>query len=232
MLTVPVPDVQGVLAAGALEPGRDVGAYIDRVLLNGHLWAKSKTWDPEGVLSTVPALCSLLFGVLTGYTLRASIAPAHKAMCMLLAGGVLLMLGEVLDAALMPINKSLWTTSYCVFMTGWALLVFGAFYSLMDLQRWPALRAAAHALFKPLTIFGLNALFIFVLSSLIAKAFNAFKIASASGATASVKSALFAPIQSLQFSPQNTSLLFACAFLLLMFAIAWGLWTKRWFIKV
>ncbi len=232
MLNAPVPDAQGVVAAGALEPGKDVGAYIDRLLLSGHLWAKSKTWDPEGLFSTIPAVCSVLFGVLTGYTLRAAIAPAHKAVAMLLASGVLLGLGEVLDALLMPINKSLWTTSYCIFMTGWALLVFGGFYSLMDLQRWPMLRAAAHALFKPFTIFGLNALFVFVLSSLIAKVLNTVKVASASGAAVALKSALFAPIQALSFTPANASLVFALAFLLLMFAIAWGLWKKRWFIKI
>ncbi len=60
MLLVPVPDVQGRIAAGVLEPGRDFGAYVDRLLLDGHLWAKSKTWDPEGLVSTLPAVCTVV----------------------------------------------------------------------------------------------------------------------------------------------------------------------------
>ena len=69
MLLVPVPDPSGVVVAGALEPGRDLGAFIDRLLLSGHLWAKSRTWDPEGLFSTLPALATMLGGVLTGHWL-------------------------------------------------------------------------------------------------------------------------------------------------------------------
>jgi predicted acyltransferase len=69
MLAVPVPDANGVVAAGVLEPGRDFGAWVDRAVLGGHLWVQSRTWDPEGLVSTLPAIGTLLFGVLTGQLL-------------------------------------------------------------------------------------------------------------------------------------------------------------------
>ena len=124
MLLVPVPDVQGRIGAGILEPGRDFGAFVDRLLLDGHLWVKSKTWDPEGLVSTLPALCSQLFGVLAGRWLLSNYSKAEKTVWMLLAGLLCLWTGAIIDTSFMPINKSLWTTSYCIAMTGWALLIF------------------------------------------------------------------------------------------------------------
>ncbi|HEX4857901.1 MAG TPA: heparan-alpha-glucosaminide N-acetyltransferase domain-containing protein, partial [Usitatibacteraceae bacterium] len=73
MLAVPVPAPDGGIAAGALQPGRDFGAHVDRLLLDGHLWAKSKTWDPEGLVSTLPAVATLLVGVLTGHGLAVKV---------------------------------------------------------------------------------------------------------------------------------------------------------------
>ncbi|CUI06188.1 N-acetylglucosamine related transporter, NagX [Janthinobacterium sp. CG23_2] len=123
MLWVPVPGI----GAGVLEPGQDVGAWIDRLLLDGHLWPQSKTWDPEGLLSTIPALCSQLLGVLAGRWLLSSHSRTEQTVWMLLAGLALLWIGAMLDVVLMPINKSLWTPSFCLFMTGWALIVFSSF---------------------------------------------------------------------------------------------------------
>ena len=88
MLLVPVPDAAGAMNTGLLEPGRDVGAYIDRALMNGHLWASAKTWDPEGLLSTLPAVSSLLFGALTGHWLQSTSAPATRTAWLTAAGAV------------------------------------------------------------------------------------------------------------------------------------------------
>jgi predicted acyltransferase len=118
MLFVAVPDAHGVWSAGSLEPGRDFGAFVDRWLLEGHLWAKSKTWDPEGLVSTLPALCSQLAGVLAGRWLRSGATRSEQTVWMMLGGLACLALGSTGDALLMPINKSLWTPSYAVWMTG------------------------------------------------------------------------------------------------------------------
>ena len=252
MLRLPVPDVTGVVTAGALEPGRDVGAYIDRLLLSGHLWAKVKTWDPEGLFTTLPALCSQLFGVLTGRWLLSdgrsnniggdpsqnrivnANQQAGKTVWMLLAGLAMLWLGVILESLVMPINKSLWSTSYCVFMTGWALLLFGAFYWLMDACGNATMKAQFRRLMQPLTIYGLNALFIFAMSGLVAKLIGFFKvsIANLGDTPVSIKTALFAPLKALPILPVNSSLLFAILFNMCFFVLAWFMWKKRWFIKV
>ena len=232
MLFVPVPDVHGVIAAGVLEPGRDFAAFVDRVLLDGHLWAKSKTWDPEGLVSTLPALCSLLFGVLAGRWLQTRHTAAEKTAWMMTAGLLCLWFGAIIDASFMPINKNLWTISFCIFMTGWALLVFSCFYWLMDANASMKLRDKTQLVFQPFTIYGVNALFIFAFSGLIARMLGTINFPQPAGGPISLKDLLYAPIQSLAVATVNASLLFAILFNLSMFFIAWLMWKRKWFIKV
>ena len=228
MLAVPVPGI----GAGVLEPGKDVGAWVDRMLLGGHLWVQSKTWDPEGLVSTIPALCSQLFGVLAGRWLLSRVGRTEQTVWMLLAGLLLLWLGAILDSVLMPINKSLWTTSFCLFMTGWALVVFSAFYWLLDVNPHAAVRAAAARWCRPFIIYGMNALFIFALSGLIAKMLGFIKFTQPDGSKLALGRLLYAPIRDLPIAPVNTSLLYAVLFNGLMFGIAWLMWRNKWFVKV
>ncbi len=232
MLWVPVPDVQGRVAAGALEPGRDVGAFIDRWLLDGHLWVKSKTWDPEGLLSTVPALGTQLSGVLLGHWLVAKRDKAGQTVWMLLAGLLCLWVGAMLDVLVMPINKSLWSPSYVVFMAGWSLLVFAAFYWLIDANPSAGLRAHSQRWLLPFTIYGMNALFIFALSGFIAKMMGYIKLSQPDGTMLALKAVIYAPFKALPIAPVNASLLFAVLFNLCMFAVAWWMWRNKWFVKV
>jgi predicted acyltransferase len=227
MLAVPVPDVHGVVTAGALEPGRDFGAWLDRQLLGGHLWSVSRTWDPEGLASTLPAVATLLAGVLAGRWLATATPAAEKTVWLLLAGLAMLGLGTLLDAGLMPINKNLWTPSYAVFMAGWALLVFGAFHWLLDAAPSAALRRSAGRLARPLVVYGMNALFIFAFSGLVARLLGFFRLADGR----SLKQALYAPLQALPLAPVQASLLWALGFNLVMFGVAWAMWRRRWFIK-
>lgn len=227
-LGVPVPNADGVVNQGVLEPGQDVGAWLDRQLLGGHLWVQSKTWDPEGLLSTLPAVATQLLGVLAGYVLASPSQPVEKAMSWVLAGLAGLWLGQVLDAWLMPINKSLWTPSYVFTMAGWALLVFAVFYWLLDAMPRPLARERWARWLHPLVVLGMNALFLFALSGLIAKMLGFIKLADGR----SLNAALYAPIQALGLAPVNASLLRALLFVLLMYAMAWGMYRKGWFIKV
>jgi predicted acyltransferase len=232
MLLVPVPDASGAMAIGVLEPGRDFGAFVDRALLNGHLWVASKTWDPEGLVSTLPALCSLLFGVLAGHWIARAVPKAEKTVWLLIAGLTGLWLGAMLDAVFMPINKSLWTVSFCIFMTGWALILFGVFYWLLDTNNSPVVRRQFARLLRPCVIYGMNSLFIFALSGLLAKTLLAIKIPQSDDSLMSLKAVLYAPLQALPISPLNASLLYAILFNLLMFGLAWWMWHRRWFVKV
>jgi predicted acyltransferase len=228
MLWVPVPGI----GAGVLEPGQDFGAYLDRILLGKHMWVQSKTWDPEGLVSTVPALCSQLFGVLAGRWLSTSVPRTEQTVWMLLAGLFCLWLGAIFDTILMPINKSLWTPSYCLLMTGWALVVFSAFYWLLDVNPCAAVREAAARWTKPFVIYGMNALFVFALSGFLAKMFGFIKFDQPDGGKATLGKLLYAPIRALPVGPANTSLLYAVLFNLAMFSLAWFMWRKKWFVKV
>ncbi|MFL6708270.1 MAG: acyltransferase family protein [Massilia sp.] len=228
MLGVDVPGY----GAGVLEPGKDLGAYIDRMLLGKHLWVQSKNWDPEGLVSTIPALASQLIGVLCGRWLLTSTPRSEQTVWMMLMGLLLLALGSTFDAILMPINKSLWTPSFCLFMSGWALLGFSAFYWLLDGSQDAGVRAIATRWSTPFVIYGMNALFIFALSGLIAKMFGFIKFSQADGSQITLGKILYAPIKALELAPVNTSLLYALLFNALMFLIAYGMWRKRWFVKV
>ncbi len=232
MLLLPISDANGVVAAGALEPGRDVGAFIDRALMSGHLWTQSKSWDPEGLFSSLPAVATLLFGVFTGRWLQSASAPAAKAAWMMVAGLLSLWVGVILDVALMPINKSLWTPSYVVFMTGWALLLFAVSYWLIDGCDSSRVRRGAATVARPLEIYGQNALFIFAFSGLIAKMLGYFKVQSDTGTLISVKAGLVALLSQLPLSPVHVSLLFAVLLNLTMLGVAAWLWRRKIFIKV
>jgi predicted acyltransferase len=227
-LCLPVPDAEGVVHAGLLEPGKDAGAWLDRLLMDGHLWKQARTWDPEGLLSTLPAVSTQLLGVLAGYVLASKRQPADKAMTWVLAGLAALWLGQVLDAWLMPINKSLWTPSFVFAMAGWACLVFAAFYWLLDAMPQPLARARWARVFHPLVVFGMNALFLFVLSGFVAKLLHTIKLSDGR----SLGATLYAPLRDSGLAPVNASLLHAIAFLLVMYGIAWLMYRKHWFIKV
>lgn len=228
MLCVPVPGI----GAGVLEPGQDFGAWVDRCLLGKHLWVQSKTWDPEGIVSTLPALCSQLFGVLAGRWLASSVDRTRQVAGLIGAGVACVAIGAFLDIILMPINKSLWTPSYCFLMTGLACLAFSAFYWPLDVSPSARVRTLAARWTRPFVIYGMNALFIFAFSGFIAKMLGYVKFARPDGSLRSLGQTLYAPIAALPVGAVNTSLLHAVLFDACMFLIAWGMWRKRWFVKV
>ena len=228
MLYVPVPGI----GAGVLEPGQDVGAWVDRSLLGKHLWVQSKTWDQEGIVSTLPALCSQLFGVLAGRWLASGVDRTRQVAGLVGAGIACVAIGMFLDIILMPINKSLWTPSYCFLMTGLACLAFSAFYWPLDVSPSPRVRSLAARWTLPFVIYGMNALFIFAFSGFIAKMLGYVKFAQPDGSLRSLGQTLYAPIAAMPIGAVNTSLFHAVLFDACMFLIAWGMWRKRWFVKV
>jgi len=140
----------------ALLPGEDLGAYIDRAVFGeDHLWRFSGTWDPEGLLSTLPAIATGLMGALTGYWLRSKYDGPSKVLGLLLFG----CLGIILGAAwglIFPINKYLWTSSFAVYTAGFSLVFLSAHYWLFDLHHWLWLGA------RPFLWLGMNPLFAYV----------------------------------------------------------------------
>lgn len=228
MLLFPVPGI----GAGVLEPGMDFGAWIDRMVLDGHMWSKSKTWDPEGLVSTIPAVCSMLFGVLAGRWLAGGASRPVQTLWMLVAGALAVIAGMVLDATLMPVNKSLWSTSYVMLSTGYALLAFALSYWLLDARPGVALRERARLLARPFLIYGMNALFIFAFSGLAAKMLGFIRVRQDDGGELVLGRMLYAPLRELPIGAVNSSLLYAVLFNAAMFLVAWAMWRKKWFVKV
>ncbi len=113
MMFVPVPGY----GAGHLGKDDNLGAYVDRSLMGGHLWSESVTWDPEGLLSTIPAIATLLIGILAGEWLRSDRTGERKATGLAVAGVALLIAGRLLDP-FFPINKNLWTSTFVLFTGG------------------------------------------------------------------------------------------------------------------
>jgi predicted acyltransferase len=220
MKLIPVPEI----GAGIMERGKNFSAYIDSMFLSGHMWGYTKTWDPEGIVSTLPAVATTLFGVMTGHYLRSQHSKEEKTAWMFVAGNILLFLGATLDMWL-PINKSIWTTSYSIFMAGWALVCFAMFYWIIDVKgykRWA----------KPFIIFGMNAIAVFVLSGMVGRLYGSvIKLKQPDGSEISLQGYIFRTFFLPLASPINASLIYAIGFLLFLYLIAWIMWTRKWFLK-
>ncbi len=127
MTALPVPG-EGTIGALLLDfPERTMAAWTDRLVLDwsalglgNHLWASSKTWDPEGVLSTVPAIGTAMLGNIAGRWI-AQRRPLPERLAGLSAAGALAMMVGLMWHWVFPINKSLWTSSYVLFTAGMAL---------------------------------------------------------------------------------------------------------------
>jgi predicted acyltransferase len=153
MVLIPVPGY----GAGMLDKQGNLAAYIDRLLLGKHLYAGA--WDPEGLLSTLPAFATALTGVLTGQYLRSSRKPSNKIMNLFLFGILSLAIGLVWNIWF-PINKNLWTSSYVAFTSSLSIIALTACYYLIDTR-------GRRSLTRPLVILGMNAITIYFLSEII-----------------------------------------------------------------
>lgn len=210
MTFVPVPG----FGAGVLEKEGNLEQYIDSMFLTGHMYRATRIYDPEGILSTIPAIGTILAGILTGHLLRSRrLPPLEKLAWMFFSGNVCILAG-LWWGLLFPINKNIWTSSFALLMAGLALAVFGSFYWLVDIKGW---KKWAH----PLVIYGSNAIAVYVMAGIIAKSVGLLKI----GKPMYDFFASFA-------SPPNASLLYASCYVLGLYLIAWGLYRKGWFLKV
>ncbi len=219
MTLVPVPG----LGAGVLDRGANLEQYIDAQVLGNHMYSQTKTWDPEGILSTLPAIATTLFGILTGTVLRSALMAAEKAVWMFFAGNALIFTGLVMNVWF-PINKNIWTSSYAVFMAGMASVVFAACYWLVDVKGYRAWS-------RPFAIYGMNAIAVYVLAGALETLL--YVIHAGSGPAApSLHEFLYRNLFTPLASPVNASLLWAVTCVLAMYAVAYGLYRRGWFIKV
>ena len=166
---VPVP--------GAGVPGRDVPfldhnqnmvAWVDRQLLPGHLYEdppRFSTRDPEGLLSTLPAIATTLFGLLAGLWMRTRRPASSRALGLVAAAAACLALGYLWSLSF-PLNKKMWTSSYVLVAGGWSLALFALLYWAVEMKGCMR-RAWGRALAWPWLVFGSNAIFAYMLSELL-----------------------------------------------------------------
>ncbi|MFI5396428.1 MAG: acyltransferase family protein [Candidatus Binatia bacterium] len=208
--------------AGSFGPDTSLAAYIDAALLPNHLLHAG--WDPEGILGTFPALATTLCGVLTGHWLRSSRSASARVAGLFVAGNIGLVLGLVMDIWL-PINKSLWSSSYVVFTAGMALDILAMCYWLVDFRgyrRWA----------KPFIVFGTNPIVAYVLSSLMAKVMLLGKVTLADGSKIDFQRYVFEHFFLPLARPVDASLLYALAYVFLWLGITAFLYRKRIIIKI
>ncbi len=141
-----------------MDPDRNLAAWLDRKLFMGHLF--DKTRDPEGLVSTIPAIATTLIGVLTGYWLRSEQKSKAESIRMLWVGSLGLGAGEVWNLWF-PINKNLWTSSFVLFSGGFALVFLAFLYWVLEIKRWRGVWT------MPIFVFGMNAIAGFVADSFV-----------------------------------------------------------------
>jgi predicted acyltransferase len=222
MTAVPVPNCEMTTID---DKACNLAAYIDRTVFGlNHIWKGGKVYDPEGILSTIPAIVTTLSGILTGTWLKTGKSDVEKAGGLFFFGVVLCALGWCWNF-FFPFNKALWSSSYVVYTSGLALCFLGFCYWLVDIKgykKWT----------KPFVVFGVNALALFVFSGLLARILGVIKVSGAEGKSISLQKWIFDTWFLPFAAPVNASLAYAVCFILLWLFLMWLLYRKRIFIKV
>ena len=215
---IPVP---GCDPSGWMTQHCSIAGWLDRTLMHGHIYRPD--FDPEGLLSTFPAIATTLLGTLTGEFLRDAKTPTSRVRGLAIAGLVGCVTGYAWHP-FFPIYKPLWTSSYVLFTAGAACLLLALCSWLIDLHGWRYWD-------KPFLWLGANAILIFALSSLAAKEGFIFKVTDRAreiGVQSWIYNHWFATFA----QPKNASLAFALCFLAVWIALAGWLHRKKIFVKV
>lgn len=215
---VPAPG----FSAGDLTREGSLPSWVDRTLLAGHIYRPQ--YDPEGLLSTIPAVATALIGVLAGQWLRTRREGMERA-AGLFAAGVLLLLAGYGWSALFPLNKALWTSSYVLFTAGLGLLLFALCYWLVDLQgirRWA----------WPFVVFGVNALALFILSGIMADLLTEIHLTLPDGTAETLRTYLYRRLFTSWLTPLNASLAYAISYVLFWWGVMWGFYRRKIFFRV
>jgi predicted acyltransferase len=215
---IPVPGV----GESNLDKGTNLAAWFDNLILEGHMWSQTKTWDPEGILSTIPAIGTCILGMLIGQLLSSKQSEQEKTIWLFLVGAGLTIAG-LGWGLLFPLNKALWTSSFVLYTAGLACTGLAIMYYLIDVQgfkRWAL----------PLRYYGMNAIFVFVASGLLAKIMGRIKIGDES--PVSLWGWIFKNGFNSWLPDYLASFAFAvCLILLFGFILRW-MYQKKIFIKV
>lgn len=215
MLLLPVPGV----GPANMEKATNLAAWIDSLILEGHMWRGSVTWDPEGLLSTFPAIVTGLFGMSVGRILfRAE--DKNQALIKLFVIANLAVVSGLSWDLFFPINKSLWTSSYVLYTGGLATHCFALTYWALDVKK------IKMGISFPSVVFGTNAIFVYALSGILTRVLGLVTIGDSNLTGYAFN--FFSQFLSLK----NASLLYALLFIGLCYMFNLILYKKKIFIKV
>lgn len=219
MTLVPIPG----LGLANLSPEGNFAAYIDRLILTtDHLYLQGK-FDPEGLLSTLPAIVTVLLGYLAGDWLRSQTVTSQTSLA-LAQFGLMGIISGWLWGMIFPINKQLWTSSYVLYSAGWTVLILALCYELIEvrkLRRWSF----------PFEIMGVNALFVFVASGIVVRFLYRIYVGNGQNRV-SLYTWFYQHFFQSWAGSFNGSLLFAIANVLFWWLILYILYRQRWLIKL
>ncbi len=221
MCFVPVPGV----GYANLEPATNLGAWLDTTILTqNHMWRGSKVYDPEGLLSTLPAIGTCLMGVLTGTYLRSKDKTGNDKVACLFTMGIFSVLAGLIWDSFFPVNKALWTSSFVLYAGGIGILALTLSYWLIDVQHH-------RKYITPFLAFGANAITAYVSADVVLILLDFIKV-NWNGKTIGAQQYLYQTFFVPHFSPANASLFGALTFVLILLIPMWILYKKKIFIKV
>lgn len=219
MTLIPSPDLGEVM----LEPGKNLAAWFDRLLLPGKMWqagpAPGFHWDPEGILSTFPSLVSGISGMLAG-TLMLSERTKEKKVILLMVGGFFITIAGYLWGLAFPVNENIWTSSFVLVTSGMASMLLGSCFFLVDMKGF------THGT-KPGIIFGANAITVYVLGDVLAALFYGIEIGGNS-----LNMHFFLAFTSIGVGAKLASMLYAILYVCVIFIPAYIMYKKKIFIKL
>ncbi len=206
-------------------PATTLAAWLDRAIIGiNHTWASTKTWDPEGPFSTIPAIGTVMLGVFAGRWI-ATKRPLLERMAGMFAAGSLAMVVGLIWNWSFPINKNLWTSSYVMFTGGMACVAIATCMWLIDLHRitwWT----------KPFVIFGVNPIAAFVGTGLMSRLIYSIIKVDYGGKRVALETAIYQSVFASWLEPRNASLAFAVCFVALWLFLMWLLYRRKIFIRV
>lgn len=198
--------------AANFEPGVNLEAWVDRHFVPGRIY--QKTWDPEGLLSTLPSIATGICGMMAGYILLSKGKNVEKVNQLFVMGFCFLLVGNVWDW-FFPFNKNLWSSSFVMYTAGLSTLTLAALYWWVDVKE----KGERNRLFFMGQVFGANAITAYVLHSLFARIYSP------------VKDAFMDTLTGMGFMPELASLFFALAYMLFIYLIVWLMYRAKIFLK-
>lgn len=206
-----------------MDPERNLVAWFDRTLFPGRLY--NGTRDPEGMISNLPAIGTVLLGVLTGQWLRSERTNRSKVVAMFGFGTAGLIAGLVWNRWF-PINKNLWTSSFVLLTAGFALVFLAFLYSVLEIKNYRGIWT------MPFLVLGMNAIVGFVADSLVYGPGYMFTAHGPGGTRMNWHETAQAYLQSWGLSVSNASLVYSVSAVLFCWFLLWLLWRKRILLKI